>query len=472
MVPADTAVRFSIEAANYGHDPVQNVTVGLSIDGQPPGDQAVITLIPPGQSRRVSLFGKPGAAGFHTITAQLPPDHLAADDRRTIVVRSIDEVRVLLVAGSMGATPREGDAFFLEHALAPSGPNDFIKTRTISASDLPGVKLTGFDAVALADVPQLDQATVTALDEFVRDGGGLMIFPGEQTDPAFYNTILGEGLGLLPATMGPAWGDATQAANFRTLQPSGYTHPMVSIWQDPASGTLASAHFFKGLALQPLRRLNAQAGEAATILSYADGAPAIVERTWGSGRVIEFSSSANTAWNDLPAHPAFVPLMQRALGRLVAARDESLNIPVGSEFLYPAQPEWLYRTMTVTPPGAPSGAGDKSKVELINGQPLLRYADTDMAGAYGVAIDSEPPAKLRFAAQPDPAESKLEPIPDMELLSLAPGTQVIHWTPETNMRQALAWEGLGREGWGLFAALALMVACCETYVAGRFSASK
>jgi hypothetical protein len=476
MVAAGSATRFSIEATNYGHEDAHNVTVGLSIDGEAPSDQAVISVIPAGESRRVSLFGKTGAAGCHAVTAQLPPDHLAADDRRTMVVRAMDEVRVLIVAGEIGTTPREGDAFFLERALAPVPVEDrdhyFIKTRTITPEDLGAVKLADFDALALVDVPGTDQAAVSSLEKYVREGGGLMIFPGEKTDAAAYNTLMGEGLGLLPATMGAAWGDAAEQDKFRTLEASGYTHPMVSIWQDPASGTLASARFFKGLALDPLRKQSDQAGDAVTVLAYQDGTPAIVERTWGSGRVIQFSSTANTSWNDLPAHPAFVPLMQRALGRLVTRRDEALNIHVGSPFTFQARPEWLYKEMKVSPPGAAPGAGDVSRVGLIDGEPLLRYADTDHAGVYEATIDSEPPAKLRFAAQPDPGESNLAPIPDAELKMLAPGTSVIHWDPETDMRRALAWAGNGEEFWTVLAALALAVACCETFLAGRFSASK
>jgi hypothetical protein len=89
-----------------------------------------------------------------------------------------------------------------------------------------------------------------------------------------------------------------------------------------------------------------------------------------------------------------------------------------------------------------------------------------------VAVASEPQAKLRFAAQADPEESKLAAVPDTELKTLAPGTEVIHWDPETDMRKALAWAGNGLEFWTVFAVLALGVACCETFLAGRFSASK
>ena len=474
MVPAGSAVRFSIQASNYGREDAHNVPVGLGVDGQPPSDQAVIQSIPPGESRRVSLFAKIGAAGYHSVTAQLPPDHLAADDKRTMVVRAAEEVRVLVVAGDMGATPRDGDAFFLERAIAPVPAEDrdhyFIKTRTVQPGDLAGIKLQQFDAVALVDVPRLDSQTVASLDKYVREGGGLMIFPGEQTDTAFYNTALGEGLGLLPALMGAAWGDAAAAGNFRSLQASGYTHPMVAIWQDPAAGTLASARFFKGITLEPLRKQNNIGGDAVTVLQYQDGSPAVVERGWGIGRVIEFSSTANTAWNDLPARPAFVPLMQRALGRLVTRRDEALNIPVGAEFRYLGRTEWLYKEVTVEKPSAGAGSGEKRSVELVDGEPLIQVTDTDHAGVYQVAVAADPPAKLLFAAQADPEESRLDALTDDQLKRLGSGTQVIHWNPGTDMRQAAV--GSGREFWSVFAVLALAVACCETYLAGRFSASK
>ncbi len=478
MVAVGAGARFTAQVTNYGRDEARNVTVGLSIDGEAPGDQAVIESLPAGESRAVSLFGKMRSAGYHAVTAQLPPDHLAADDRRTIVVRAVAEARVLLAVGDVGAEPRDGDAFFLERALAPVAPEDrdkcFIKTQTVAASDLRGAQLANFDAVALVNVPSLDAQTAANLETYVRSGGGLMIFPGEKTDAAAYNDTLGGGVGLLPATLGDAWGDAQGQDKFRTLQGPPYTDPIVSLWQDPAAGTLTTARFYKGLALElppppgPFDAPNPDAGKTVTVLDYADGSPAIVERTFGRGLVIEFSSSGNAAWNDLPAHPAFVPLMQRVLGRLVTRRDEGLNIPVGSPFIYSAPADWLYKDVVVSRAGAPETA--TTRVELSGGQPLLRYEDTDHAGAYDVTIETEPPVKMQFAAQADPAESNLDPVPDMELKTLGPGTEVIHW--DAGSRAAPGWTENGREIWALFAALALAAACFESYLAGRFSAAK
>ena len=75
----------------------------------------------------------------------------------------------------------------------------------------------------------------------------------------------------------------------------------------------------------------ADIGPPALVLSYADGQPAVMERTWGYGRVIQFSSTADSAWNDLCIRPIFVPLMHRILGAIVTRQDEHLNLRVGAQ---------------------------------------------------------------------------------------------------------------------------------------------
>ena len=128
--------------------------------------------------------------------------------------------------------------------------------------------------------------------------------------------------------------------------------------------------------------------------------------------------------------------------------------------------------MSIARPGGGRRPVEKSKVELAGGAPLLRGGETDHAGAYEVTIETEPPTQMRFAAQMDPDESKLDPMPDADMKSLGDGTQVVHWEPGTDMRQALGWQRNGREFWMVLAALALCVACCESFLSGRFSAEK
>src|SRR6185369_3601328 len=141
---------------------------------------------------------------------------------------------------------------------------------------------------------------------------------------------------------------------------------IVSLWNDPASGTLSSVRFYRAFELKlasdsppPIdgkgntpeggsigarqnmpvsspskadpgkrskERMPQEAGEPRIIVKFADGQPAAMERTWGLGRVILFSSTANNAWNDWPVRLSFVPLVHRALGSIVQRQDEGLNI--------------------------------------------------------------------------------------------------------------------------------------------------
>jgi hypothetical protein len=483
------AARYTATVHNFGTDTVHNVPVDLSIDDAAPSDEAVIDQIAPGQSRIISLNGKVPTAGFHTVAAQLPPDALPADNRRTIIIHAADVIRVLLVSGSMGATARDADTYFLDQALAPVPPEQradyFVQTRAIAASDLAAFPLTGFDAVVLANVPQVDPATIAALKAFIGDGGGLMIFPGDLTDADFYNTVFSGDIGGIPALFGDSIGDAADTKKYQTLQASAYRHSMVSIWQDPAAGTLATAHFYQYRHLIPSHSINGASPDE--ILKFAIGDDAIVglnslisransslSGTAGMrlGRILQFASTANTAWNDLPTHPAFVPLMQRALGWLVDARYAPQNNPVGEELSLPAKPEWLTKTATITPPASSPGTVDHGEVELDSGEPMVRYAGVDFAGVYQIHIAADPPTNLLFAAQTDPASSDLAPVPDNVLSNIASGLQVIHWSAGTDLKEVLATQSSSREIWPALALIALALACCETWMSGRFSAAK
>src|SRR5204862_6111944 len=103
LSPVNQPLRFEVKVTNYGKEEARDTHVTLSIDGETPTDEFTISSIPSGGTKSVSLFAKLRAAGFHYITARIPEDRLPADDKRSIVVRGIKEVRVLLVEGEPGS---------------------------------------------------------------------------------------------------------------------------------------------------------------------------------------------------------------------------------------------------------------------------------------------------------------------------------------------------------------------------------
>ena len=269
-------------------------------------------------------------------------------------------------------------------------------------------------------------------------------------------------------------GNAEQQEQFFTLQAKGYDHPIVSIWHDPAAGNLGTAHFYRAFTLVPPKGDNThpEGGPPAVVLSYADGQPAVMERTWGFGRVVQFSSTANTAWNDLCIRPVFVPLMNRALGALVTRQEEHLNLRVGAKLSAVMNAELIGKDVLIKPPGAANNAVGLRRVTAMNGVPLLEFDATEKAGAYEVRQGDDAIPVLRFAAQADPAESDLRELSAQDWKSFDGVAQVFHWSPGTSLRAQLQKERTGNEFWMAFILVALVVAVVETTLGNQWSRSR
>ena len=491
MTPSKQPLRFAVRVTNYGREAARDVRVALNVDSDPVSNEFNIDTLAPGESKSVSMFGRLRSEGFHSVTARIPEDRLPADDKRSVVIRAIKEVRVLLVDGEPGAEPRDSEVFFLRHALTPVIASElgtyFVKPVQITLSEFASARLDDYDAVVLANVPEFSEGTALMIEQYLRRGGGLIIFPGGKINPVFYNESLLKKHNLLPASFGEVRGKAEQDENYLSLQTKDYDHPIVSIWNDEGSGTLGSARFYRAMQLipapytkqpapktgdNPKDAKTQDAGEPRVVLRYTDGSPAVMERPWGLGRVIVFSSTADTAWNDFAVRPAFVPLVHRALGSIVQRQDEGLNVRVGDKFLRRTAPELIGKDARVFKPRQTDAVLDLRRIDLIGGSPTLQYEQTDLSGAYEVSV-AEPATGFKFAAQPDPAESSLDELSkDQKQLLSDSGAHIVEWMPNVSLKEAVTAGRSGLEFWLPIVLAALAVAALETFLAQWFSRSK
>ena len=476
LSPVKQPLRFEVKVTNFGKEEARNVRVGLNVDEEPPSDEFTIDALPAGSTKSISLFAKLMTEGFHSIHARIPDDRLRADDRRSLVVRAIKDVRVLLIDGEPGNEPRDSETYFLRNALVPipieMQEEYFIKATTIGSPDLPSARLDDFDALILANVSDLSENMLRNFEQYLRRGGGIMIFPGAKSNPVFYNEQLFRRFQFLPAALGTPRGEAEQDEKYFALQEKDYQHSIVSIWNDPASGTLGSARFYRAFQLlQSPTGKSQDAGEPQLILKFADGSPAVMERTWGLGRVVLFSSTADTAWNDLPVRLSFVPLVHRTLGSIVQRQDEGLNIQVGEKFARRIGTEFLDHQATFTKPGQAEALRDVGRVEVADGRPVLQYSETDFAGVYEAAV-VDPPLTVKFAAQPNAAESSMDELSPAQLNTIKSAAQVVQWVPNMDLKGLVQKDRTGLEFWLPIAIVALIIAGTETFLAQLFSREK
>jgi len=474
-IPANQPIPFQIRVANFAPTAAGPIPLTLHVDSEPVADETALAQIEPGGSSSATLFVRFRNPGIHWVTATVAGDRLPADDRRTFAVRVVDQLRLLVVDGDPGSEPRNAESYYLRHALVPVAPLEqsrfHIQPTVIPASQLETTPLDPFAAVLLCNTSGLSDTAIQRLENHLARGGGVMLFPGDKSDLPFFNTRLFERAGFLPARIESARGDASNEREATTLQTSGYDHPLVERWNDPAAGTLASARFRRRFTLapdsHPSASGNPMAGPPERILNFADGAPALMGRPWGRGRVLLFAAPADTAWSDLAVRPAFVPLLHRAIGWVAAGRDATLNLPVGGTFAAPLDPEFRDREAGVT---LPDGSRDSARVETGDPETLARFDRIENAGPYEIAISGDPSWSQRFAAQSAPGESDLAAETPESLAAL--GARVLSWEPGVNLRELLRAERTGTELWLALALAALLAAAAETLLAERFSRSK
>ena len=165
--------------------------------------------LPVGEDQPVAFNHTFSSPGDHLVEVQLDPDPLKLDDRRGSPCRFANTLNVLLVDGHFKSEPFQAETDYLAQALNPaadsSGPPSVIRCggglrRSVVS---PGTRRRTTWS-SLCNIAQFTETEVAALDDFLKQGGGVVIFGGDQVVPENYNRLLyRRRQGLLPAADRP-----------------------------------------------------------------------------------------------------------------------------------------------------------------------------------------------------------------------------------------------------------------------------
>ena len=302
----------------------------------------------PADNRRHRRLDSAAAAGVLLVTeAGVPEVYL----ERALVFAGAAEGTVSTVAAAdLAASGRSSRAASRGGAvatvaavdLAVSGRSNRAASQsgtvaTVTAADLgrrPDL-LAEAAVVVLTGTRGLGRAGREQLAVFVRGGGGLLAVGGPAAAAAARAGLLGADAepGSEAARVPTAQTMSRQRVHTEPVAavPADRRHPVVRTLGELA-GRLGEARFASTAAI------DASAG--AVVLSFTDGAPALVDRPVGAGRILVFASDLRNEGNDLPRLPVFVPFLQEVVRYLDASPARSREFVVGAG-----------------PPGAPDEPG-------------------------------------------------------------------------------------------------------------------
>lgn len=237
-------------------------------------------------------------------------DDLPFDNRRHFAVTAAPPEPVLLVDGAPHETPLLSETYFLEAALrlAPPGevnPDSPYRPQTVilpAGAVLPD--LESFEIVVLANVGRLPAVAVRQLSRFVEEGGGLVVFCGENVRADAYATFESAGL-----TAGEIVGNRRAAGLPFRLEDWEAKHSIFAPFDDPQYGNLRRLSFHGYTKIKPRP-------EARVLAAFRGSAPALIEHQHKNGTVIWFTSSCDGEWGGWVRSRLYLPLIHQILGSL------------------------------------------------------------------------------------------------------------------------------------------------------------
>jgi hypothetical protein len=454
MVGVGQRVQIRANLRNFGDTPWNDLRVNFRVDGKDKSAaQIKLGAREKGQVLFTHAFDTPGS---HVIEVSAEADALKADNSYLAAIPVRDRLPVLLVNGEPSPEPLKGETDFAEIALQPYAAGrvelaDLIQPRVINADALTAPALNETSVVILANVRRLGDEQLRALEDFVKSGGGLLIFPGAKLDTNWYQSaLLREGKGLLPLAFSQLAGEAREGAPSVGIVSQRFENPALELFNDPRNGSLADAAvrlWFK------MHETPAGVDAPVVLARLESGDPFLVEKKFGEGRVIACATALDAEWSNLPMRPFYLPLLQRLTVYLASTIFPPRNLEVGRPLAAFTAPADLDKEAIVT---TPAGEAVKLKVTKRGTRGVVEFTKTQRPGLYTLTLPSGPP--IHYVVNANRRESDLAKLTDKEIASLAAAHGVTLVRSAAEYRQLEQKRRFGTELWkGLLWALLLFV---------------
>jgi len=307
----------------------------------------------------------------------------------------------VLIVGKPGTAGAEGNLYVRQALAIGTSPSFAVTERAVN--QVTAADVTAAGVVVLNDVGLPDGPIGAAITRFVEAGGGLWIALGEGV------RWPGDNLDLLP---GPIDGPADRDGRGGSLGFVDYSHPVFAAFSTPRSGDLTAPRFFR---YRPL----SVGPETSVLARFDNGDAAMAEHRFGEGRVLVWTSTLDTFWNDFARNGIYLPFVHRAVeyladytaptSALTAGQVLDLSAYPGASELDLSSPNLVVRDPSED--RVEAGSDGRPGFIGLQEQGFYEIRDTD-------AGDTEP---VLVAVNVDLAESNLEQVDPQELVAIVTG---------------------------------------------------
>ena len=286
--------------------------VSLSLDGQMV-DRVQVDLGE--QSEEVVNFtAEFDLEGTHEGEVRISGDDFSVDNSYFFTVDVLPKIRVLLVNGEASENWFDDEGHWFGLAVSSTEESPF-QLDTIEPAALSAAVLRQNDVVALLNVGDLSSSQAVAINNYVQNGGALLVAPGDRVNQELFNRQFGD---ISPAILQNL--DLLSRDDYLVIADFDRRHPILR-----PLDTDWSARFQGHWSMLPHE-------EADVLMQFDNTEPALVERKIGDGSVMLFASAMDLEWNNLPLQGLFLPFVHQTLRHLVQPETKQRSYQVGDVF--------------------------------------------------------------------------------------------------------------------------------------------
>ena len=464
IVEVGEPVTIEATLTNFGREGLTDYVASVYLEGERVA-QAAVDLAP-GAAQRVTFTATPQQRGWLAGDVRIEDDAFGADNLRHFTLHVPERRRLLVVQGQGQRTD------FLNLALSPGLTQGRIPfdVETIQENALAAASLGAYDGVVLVGPRDLSSGEVGALARYVREGGGLLLFPSQEARAEDYNALLGSlGGGTFSGFSGTLGsGEAVAAFDRLDLEHPLFDGVFETSGQRGAATQVESPDVYYAMNYTPA------SGTEQTLISLSSGFPFLQELRDGRGVAFLMAVAPELRWSDLPQRGLFIPLLYRAIYYLSSSES------VAGEQLVVGVPGEL-RLTGVEADAAPlrlvalDGEAFVPEQRSLFGAVLLQLRqDVREPGIYDVRAGDDLVRRVAFnLPRPESDLRTSEPAAAAEALAEASGLRVDVFDVgqeggEPSLASALVTEQTGVELWNVFLLLALGFMIAETFVARQW----
>ncbi|MBC8356284.1 MAG: VWA domain-containing protein [Planctomycetes bacterium] len=463
---AGLPIKLNPRVTNYSETESRDIPVSIFIEDK---EIARKTLtLEPGETGDAELIFTPTEAGVLRGRFEIPRDRFDADDSFLFSLNVAPQIRVLLVNGNPSVQPLDNEGLYLQTAMVATDPSEETEAdpdlveerefvRSLLTEDVPQSSVTvealgDADVVILANCGGLNPAQFKMIREFVADGGGLLVCPGDKVNhdaytKQFFPSPEIPDQAFVAAELTPPQGDPNNSETHRRLGAIDFAHPVFSVFADSEQRYLTKLKIYRYFPY----KLPEERGNSWPLVEFEDGSPALLESVYGNGRVLLTAFPLNTKWTNLPMKPEFVPLVLRMIGHVKRSSDVDgpLVVPADGTAEFVVSQDWAPAEGTVK-----DAKGRMTPVEFqrSNSRLVGAFERTVEKGFYELDVTGGQAEKLqrglhRFAVNVAADESDFLRLTKPQIEAMLPSAKLTTVDASAEAQQLYGSIGDEREIW-------------------------